>query len=72
MFVLSIFIEDNYLRFQQLDPHLNSNFIKFFEILKRLPIELQMLVCLRTVGLKSTFIHTKTIQSSFHKLLESF
>jgi len=63
---LIIFIVDGFLK--ESSTQNQSNLSKFIQIMLKLPVELQMLLVRKIVGLDNNFIKNETLDQSFQKL----
>ena len=65
VFALTVFLCDNFLQHK---PALNSAAFRFFTIAKRMPMELQMILCHRAVGSMKQNILLKDSEPAFRSL----
>ena len=65
MFALVVFVSDGLL---QIDDSTPSPAARFFNITRRLPLELQMIVCHRVVGSDKEIVHGKDSEVAFKSL----
>ena len=70
MFALVVFISDGLL--QTNDSTTPSPAARFFSIVKRLPPELQMLLCFRQVGSTKEIIPGKESEAAFKAVAKKF
>jgi len=68
MFALVVFFSDGLLQFNDTTP---SPAARFFSIAAQLPLELQMILCFRQVGLVKVIIAGKDSELAFKELAES-
>jgi len=65
MFALVVFVSDGLLQIKATTP---SPAARFFNIARRLPLELQMVLCFRLVGSDKEIIHSKDSEVAFKEL----
>jgi len=65
MFALVVFVSDGLLQIKATTP---SPAARFFNIARRLPLELQMVLCFRLVGSDKEIIHGKDSEVAFKEL----
>ena len=68
MFALVVFVSDGLLQTKDTTP---SPAAKFFNIATQLPLELQMVLCFRQVGLGKEIIRGKDSEVAFKSLARS-
>lgn len=69
IFVLVVFLCDGFLQITDSFPEsLDPKALRFFRIMRSLPMELQMIVCHRAVGSKGTVIAAKVAELAFRLL----
>jgi len=69
MFALVVFVSDGLLQIKDATP---SPAARFFNIARRLPLELQMLLCYRQVGSDKEIIPGKDSEAAFKELARRF
>jgi len=67
MFALTIFLCDGLLKLEFLNPDATEAF-RFFTVARKLPIELQMILCCRAVGSMKESILSKDSETAFKDL----
>ena len=68
IFALMVFVSDELLQFKVTTP---TPAARFFNIARRLPLELQMIICHRVVGSTKEIIPGKDSEVAFKSLAES-
>ena len=72
MFALVVFVSDGLLRCQANDVKPSGKGTRFFNIASKLPLELQMLLCNRTMGSAKQSILSKSSEAAFKDLSKYF
>jgi len=67
MFALTVFVSDELLQIEVTTP----TAARFFNIARRLPLELQMIICHRVVGSRKEIIRDQDSEVAFKSLAES-
>jgi len=72
VFALVVFVSDGLLQVSQGDEAATSPAARFFLISRRLPLELQMIVCCRVMGSSDEIIPGQATEAAFKNLAKTF
>ena len=72
MFAIVVFLSDGLLQVTQGDGSTTSPAVRFFNITRRLPLELQMVLCYRVAGSSQEIISGKDSEMAFRELAKRF
>jgi len=69
LFAMIVFLCDELLAIKRIDTDRGRKAARFFDIVSQLPLELQVVVCFRRIGLRKDVIHRKDSEEAFKMLV---